>query len=136
MRHSEKGKSEMTTPQNQPPTDPPPATAPPVDQNPPVPPAQQPKPPVVVQSSQDFSPLLDAIGSIPEKVANAVREQIPQTSPTPPAAPNAGDQSTGGNTQQTPTKAPAQTQQTGNTMQATGRRTFGEWWTGVPKRGA
>ncbi len=124
--------TETPNSQNQPPTDPPPASTPPAESTPPAG-TPEPKPPVVVQSGQpDFSPLLNALGALPEKVANAVREQIPQAPPAP-QAPKAGDQSTGGNTQQTPTKA-QQAQQTPQTGQATGRRSFAQWWTGAPKK--
>lgn len=68
-------------------TNPPPTTTPPPEPPPPSPPTP-PTPPVPSDSAPDWvQGLLDAVGSIPEKVANAVKEATP-----PPAPPKTKEQ--------------------------------------------
>lgn len=98
-------------------TNPPPAPAPPAD-----PPAPR---PVTVQTGQmDLTPVLNAVGSLPEKLADAVRELIPQQ----PAAPSTTDNKI------TETATPPATggdQNTGGNTMPTKRRSFGAWFLGV-----
>lgn len=65
-------------------TDPPPQQTPPPDPTPPTPPAP-PVPPVTGGTGPPewLQGLLDAVGSIPEKVAAAVKEQTPAPAPPP-----------------------------------------------------
>jgi hypothetical protein len=103
-------------------TNPPPASAPPAE--PPAPPAP-PAPP----RQDGTGSVLAAVNALPERLVDAVRELIPQQPPAPQQP--AQQQST----QDTPPASTPPASAASSTPNAGKRRSVGEWFLGMPKRG-